>query len=134
VRYRGYAACRSQRACRHALSLAGKPQPVAALHQLDLRRPRHPRRRGRGAGRRRNCGDQRPLRHRRAGGGDEPVGQPRGGGQAADAAECQRAGGHDHPRLPSARHHRRRRRYSVRLSRPWYQSVRLHFNERGHSD
>ncbi len=40
------------------------------------------------------------LRHRRAGGGDECVGQPRGGGQTADVAERQRAGVHRDRGLP----------------------------------
>ena len=61
-------------------------------------------------------------------------GQPRGGGQAADAAERQRPAVHDHPRLPGARHHQRRRRDPLRVSDQRRQPVRVHLDQRGHAE
>ena len=106
-------------------------QPHAALHQLAHCGDQHPGRRGRGAGGRRDRGDQRHLRHRRARGGNKRSGQPRGGGQAAHGVERQRPGVHDHPGLPSARHHQRRRRDPVRVSHQRRQPVRVHLDQRG---
>ena len=66
--------------------------------------------------------------------GTTRVGQPRGGGQAADGAERQRPAVHGHPRLPGARHHQRRRRDPVRVSDQRRQPVRVHLDQRGHAE
>src|SRR5208282_6172718 len=69
-----------------------------------------------------------------AAGGNQRLGEPRGGGQAVDAAERQWAAVHRHPGLSDSRHNQRRRRRPVRVSDERCQPVRLYINQRGDTD